>query len=42
MVEFITGVRDINSDPVWNTYLSDMDRLGSKDLAAIIQRYIKK
>jgi putative aldouronate transport system substrate-binding protein len=40
-VEFITGIRNINSNADWNTYLSDLDRMGSKDLVSIIQRYIK-
>ncbi|MDR0449749.1 MAG: extracellular solute-binding protein [Treponema sp.] len=39
-VEFITGVRDINSDAAWNTYLGELDRLGSRELVSIIQKYI--
>jgi putative aldouronate transport system substrate-binding protein len=39
--EFITGVRDINNNGVWNAYLADLDRMGSKELAGIIQKYIK-
>jgi putative aldouronate transport system substrate-binding protein len=41
MVEFITGARDINSDAVWNAYLADLDRIGSKEKAAIIAKYLK-
>jgi putative aldouronate transport system substrate-binding protein len=41
VTEFITGVRDINSNSVWNAYLADLDRMGSKELAGIIQKYIK-
>jgi putative aldouronate transport system substrate-binding protein len=40
-VEFISGVRDITSDTAWNAYLANLDRLGSKELAQIIQKYIK-
>lgn len=39
--EFITGRRDINSDTAWNAYLADLDRMGSKDLVTIYQKYIK-
>jgi putative aldouronate transport system substrate-binding protein len=41
LVEFITGVRDINSDTAWRTYLSELDRYGSKDKTDILQKYIK-
>jgi putative aldouronate transport system substrate-binding protein len=41
MAQFVTGARDINSDFAWNTYLSELDRLGSKELIAIYQKYIK-
>jgi putative aldouronate transport system substrate-binding protein len=41
MVEFITGVRNINNDGAWNTYLAELDRLGSAELATILQKYIK-
>jgi putative aldouronate transport system substrate-binding protein len=40
-VEFITGIRNISNNADWNTYLADLDRMGSKDLVAILQRYIK-
>jgi hypothetical protein len=39
-VEFITGIRNINNNADWNTYLADLDRMGSKDLVSILQRYI--
>jgi hypothetical protein len=39
--EFIIGTRDINNNTAWNTYLADLDRLGSKELATILQKYIK-
>lgn len=39
IVEFITGARDFNNG--WNTYLAELDRLGSKDLATILQKYIR-
>jgi putative aldouronate transport system substrate-binding protein len=41
MVEFITGVRNINDDGAWNNYLAELDRLGSAEMAGIIQKYIK-
>jgi len=41
MVEFITGVRNINNDTDWNTFNNDLVRLGSADRASIIQKYIK-
>jgi hypothetical protein len=40
-VEFITGVRDINNNAQWNTYLADLDKLGSRELVSIRQKYIK-
>ncbi|MDR2184247.1 MAG: extracellular solute-binding protein [Treponema sp.] len=40
-VEFITGSRDVNNDTAWNTYLTELDRMGSKDIATLIQKYIK-
>jgi putative aldouronate transport system substrate-binding protein len=40
-VEFITGIRDINSDADWNAYLSDLDRMNSKEVVSILQKYIK-
>jgi len=39
--EFITGIRDINSDSAWNNYLTELDRLNSPELVKIIQKYIK-
>jgi putative aldouronate transport system substrate-binding protein len=39
--EFIIGTRDINNNTAWNAYLADLDRLGSKELASILQKYIK-
>jgi putative aldouronate transport system substrate-binding protein len=41
MVEFITGIRNINRDADWNTYNNDLVRLGSRERADIIQKYIK-
>jgi putative aldouronate transport system substrate-binding protein len=40
-VEFITGVRDINNNTHWNNYLSELDRLGSREMVQILQRYIR-
>jgi len=40
-VEFITGVRDINNNAHWSAYLSELDRLGSRELIQILQKYIK-
>jgi hypothetical protein len=37
-VEFITGVRNINSDFHWNAYVSE---LGSNDLLTVLQKYNK-
>jgi putative aldouronate transport system substrate-binding protein len=39
VVEFITGIRNIDRD--WNAYLADLDRLGSKNLVSIYQKYVK-
>jgi putative aldouronate transport system substrate-binding protein len=41
ITEFITGIRNINSDSDWNTYLAELDRVGSAEMASIIQKYIK-
>ena len=41
MVQFVTGAKDIKSDAAWNTFLADMDRVGSKEKAAIIEKYLK-
>jgi putative aldouronate transport system substrate-binding protein len=40
-VEFITGVRNINSDGDWNAYLADLDRLNSKEVLSIRQKYLR-
>jgi putative aldouronate transport system substrate-binding protein len=40
-VEFITGKRNIESNADWNTYIAELDRLGSVDLIRIMQKYIK-
>jgi putative aldouronate transport system substrate-binding protein len=40
-VEFITGVRDINNNAHWNAYLAELDRLGSKEMVQIMQKYVK-
>jgi putative aldouronate transport system substrate-binding protein len=39
--EFITGVRDPNSNAAWNAYLADLDRINSKEMVSIYQKYIK-
>jgi putative aldouronate transport system substrate-binding protein len=41
IAEFVTGVRDINSDSAWNAYMTDLDRLGAKERADIYQKYIR-
>jgi putative aldouronate transport system substrate-binding protein len=41
IVEFITGTRDINSNNDWNAYLAELDRLGSKEMVQILQKYVK-
>ncbi|MCL2319146.1 MAG: extracellular solute-binding protein, partial [Treponema sp.] len=41
IVEFITGVRDIKNNAHWNAYLAELDKLGSKELVQILQKYIK-
>ena len=41
MVEFITGVRNINNDADWNTYNTELTRLGATERATIIQKYMK-
>jgi putative aldouronate transport system substrate-binding protein len=40
-VEFITGTRDINNSAHWNAYLAELDRLGSKEMVQILQKYMK-
>jgi hypothetical protein len=40
-VEFITGVRDINNNSHWNAYLSELDRLGSREMVQIMQKYVR-
>jgi putative aldouronate transport system substrate-binding protein len=39
--EFITGIKNINNNTDWNNYLADLDRIGSKDLVSITQKYVK-
>jgi putative aldouronate transport system substrate-binding protein len=39
--EFIIGARDINNNAAWNTYIAELDRLGSAELVRIRQKYIK-
>jgi putative aldouronate transport system substrate-binding protein len=41
ITEFVIGTRDINNNSAWNAYLADLDRLGAKERADIIQKYIK-
>ncbi|MDR0731691.1 MAG: hypothetical protein LBF63_08480, partial [Treponema sp.] len=40
-VEFITGTRDITNNNDWNAYLAELDRLGSREMVQILQKYIK-
>jgi putative aldouronate transport system substrate-binding protein len=40
-VEFVTGIRNIASDADWNNYLSELDRMNSKEAVSILQKYIK-
>jgi putative aldouronate transport system substrate-binding protein len=40
-VEFITGMRNIGSDADWNNYLAELDRMNSKEIVSILQKYIK-
>jgi len=40
-MEFVTGVRNINNNSDWNAYLAELDRLNSKELVSIYQKYIK-
>jgi hypothetical protein len=39
-VEFIVGNRDISNDAHWNNYLQELDRLNSKELAALYEKYL--
>jgi putative aldouronate transport system substrate-binding protein len=39
--EFVTGVRDINNNAAWNTYLSELDQMNSPALVSIMQKYVK-
>lgn len=41
IAEFVTGVRNINNDAAWNSYIADLDRLGAQERAGIFQRYIR-
>ena len=41
MVEFIVGIRNINSDAAWNAFLADLERVGSREKASIIERYLR-
>ncbi|MDR3333571.1 MAG: extracellular solute-binding protein [Treponema sp.] len=41
MVEFITGSRNIDNNTDWNTYLSELDRLGAAEMVQIRQKYLK-
>jgi putative aldouronate transport system substrate-binding protein len=38
--EFITGVRNINSSADWNTYLAELDRLESRAMVEIFNKYL--
>jgi putative aldouronate transport system substrate-binding protein len=40
--EFVVGQRNINSDADWNTYLSELERQGSKDLVSIYNKYLSQ
>jgi hypothetical protein len=40
--EFITGVRDASNNTAWNAYLAELDRLNSKEILTIKQKYLKK
>jgi putative aldouronate transport system substrate-binding protein len=40
-IEFITGVRNINSDSDWNAYVSELGRYGDNDLLTLLQKYNK-
>ncbi len=37
-VEFITGVRDIDAE--WDTYLQELDNMGSAEMVEIMQKYV--
>jgi putative aldouronate transport system substrate-binding protein len=39
--EFVTGIRDINSDAAWNAYLAELDQLNQPEAIRILQKYIK-
>jgi putative aldouronate transport system substrate-binding protein len=41
VMEFITGVKDINRDADWNAYLTQLDQVGAAERTAIYQKYIK-
>lgn len=40
--EFVTGVRDINSDKDWNNYVKSLDDAGLDKYIKILQKYIGK
>jgi putative aldouronate transport system substrate-binding protein len=40
-VEFVTGMRNIGSDADWNAYLGELDRMNSKEMVSILQKYIR-
>jgi hypothetical protein len=41
LTEFVIGTRNINSNTDWNAYLAELDRLGSKDMLSIMQKYVR-
>jgi putative aldouronate transport system substrate-binding protein len=41
MVEFIVGRKNISSDSEWNAYLAQLDAIGAKEKASILQKYVK-
>jgi putative aldouronate transport system substrate-binding protein len=41
VMEFITGIKNINSNADWNAYLTQLDQLGAAEKAALYQKYLK-
>ncbi len=40
--EFVTGIRNIDSDKEWNAYVKSLDNAGLKDYLKIIKKYAEK
>ncbi len=39
MSEFVLGIRDINDDAEWNSYIEQMNKMGLQDFMALAEKY---